>query len=158
MYSLFALLSISLAGLTVQPAEDQWTYESIYNPVAETRIYIAKVRSGRSEIELRCSALDTRTEVRVLLPSHIPTVARAQQVQVQFDNRQPRTVAWQPSINGASLQIPWSQVDWFSRQLSAYNTVQIELEETEGVGTALNIPLRRSSKAIANLRQRCKFK
>ncbi len=151
---LIAVLTVYVLTANVSAEDSGWAYREIYNPVAETRTYIANIDTGGSEVELRCSARDRRTEVRLRLP-----VGRnhTSNLEIRFDNARSRKMSWQTNISGLSLQLPWKQVDEFARQLSAYNTLHVAVLDAHSNPPVYSIPLKRSAQAIANLRRRCSF-
>ncbi len=150
------ILTAVLLGM-VRPAnasDGTWQYRELYNPVEETRIYIASVEAAAAEIELRCSAKNRRAEARMRLPVGRNHTA---DVQLRFDNTRPQTLHWQPSISRLSLSLAWADMASFSQALSAYHQVHVRLPHLESEG-AFSISLKKSSQAIANLGEHCRFK
>ncbi|MEM9624343.1 MAG: hypothetical protein AAF993_22070 [Pseudomonadota bacterium] len=148
----FAFCALTMVAAAAP--EHVWKYEEIYNPVTDTRTYIANIEFESSEVELRCSANDRQAEVRLRLPVR---TSRSTGLKIGFDNRSPRGMEWQPSISGFSMSLPSAQINNFARQLSAYNTLAVELTDDDKTVATYAIPLKGSSKAIANLRERCRF-
>ena len=130
-----------------------WQFEMFYNPVVESRTYFARVNAQDSFLELRCSASDPNTQLRLRLPVD----SRSQEVAVNFDENRPQKLMWLPSVNGQSLRLSTEHLKEFSRELRAYNVLKVEVPQDGTHPVSYEFSLAGSAKAISNLRRYCRF-
>ena len=150
---LAAALLMPVAQAESQPEPPAWEYDAYYNPVAGSRTFYAGVEGADSAMELRCSARNPNTELRL----RVPHGRQDTTVAVAFDKRKPQTLDWVPSVNGQSFRLSTQQITNFSRGLSAFNTLTVQVPQPDAEPKTFQISLRGSAKAISNLRRHCRF-
>ena len=137
------------------PEPITWTYEEIYNPVENTKNYLAQVRIADIGIVLRCSAVDRRAQIRINLPKRV--LDEMDHVSWAFDNKATQTGRWPINLSGRSISVPADMGRAFARNLQAFNALHLDIFGAEERRQAYTVPLRKSSRAIDSLDQLCYF-
>lgn len=148
-------LSVSSIDAPPTPEPITWTYEEIYNPVENTKNYLAQVRIADIGIVLRCSAVDRRAQIRINLPKAV--LDEMDHVSWAFDNRTSQSARWPINISGRSMRVPADVSRGFARNLQAFNALHLDVVDAQDRAAAYTVPLRKSSQAINSLDELCFF-